>query len=75
MSELLKQIENQVLTLPAQERAFLADRLLSSLNEDSFTDNEAEWIIEAEKRYKEYKNGKRKGVSAEKVFEEAEKIK
>ncbi|MDY0362124.1 MAG: addiction module protein [Desulforegulaceae bacterium] len=49
MSELLKQIENQVLTLPAQERAFLADRLLSSLNEDSFTDNEAEWIIEAEK--------------------------
>ena len=45
MSELLKQIENQVLTLPAQERAFLADRLLSSLKEDSFTGNEADKIM------------------------------
>ncbi len=38
MSELLKKIENEVFSLSNQERAFLADRLLSSLGEDSFND-------------------------------------
>ncbi len=74
MSELLKKIENEMLSLPSQERAFLADRLLSTLDEHSLSDIDSEWIAEAERRYDAYKKGKRGGIQAEKVFEKAEDL-
>jgi len=74
MSELLKRIENEALELPVQERAFLADRLLSSLNENALTDFEISWIDEAEHRYKEYQKGLRPGIPAHEVFSEAERL-
>ncbi len=74
MSELLKKIESEILSLPSQERAFLADRLLSTLDEHSLSDIDSEWIAEAERRYDAYKNGERGGVQAEKVFEKAEDL-
>ena len=74
MSDLLKKIENEVLSLSNQERAFLADRLLSSLGEDAFTEIDSAWIDEAERRYKEYKEGKRPGIKAQEVFAEADRI-
>lgn len=74
MSELLKKIETEILNLPAQERAFLADRLLSSLDENALSEVDIAWVAEAERRYDEYKQGKRKGTPADKVFEEAEKL-
>jgi hypothetical protein len=52
----------------------LADRLLSSLDEDVFTDIDVAWIAEAERRYQEYKEGKRPGIAAQKVFAEADRI-
>ncbi|WP_435550128.1 addiction module protein [Desulfobacterium sp. N47] len=55
MSDLLKKIENEALSLSIQDRAFLADRLLSSLGEDVLSDIDNAWIAEAERRYKEYK--------------------
>ena len=74
MSELLERIENEVLSLSKQERAFLADRLLSSLGENNLTDIDVAWIAEAERRYEEYKNGKRPGIPANEVFTEADRI-
>ncbi len=74
MSELLKKIECEVFSLPPQERAFLADRLLSSLDENSLSEVDEAWVTEAERRYQEYKQGKRPGIPAGKVFEEAEKL-
>ena len=74
MSDLLKKIENEVLSLSNQERAFLADRLLSSLGEDSFTDIDAAWVAEAERRYKEYRDGNRPGINAQEVFAEADRM-
>ena len=74
MSDLLKKIENEALSLSNQERAFLADRLLSSLSEDAFNDVEAAWIAEAELRYKKYKEGSRPGIEAQEVFAEADRI-
>ena len=74
MSDLLKKIEDEVLSLSAQERAFLADRLLSSLGEDVLTDIDAAWIAEAERRYQEYKEGRRPGIEAQEVFAEADRI-
>ena len=64
MSELLKRIENEALALSSQERAFLADRLLSSLGEEVLTDIDAAWIEEVERRYQEYNEGRRVGISA-----------
>ena len=74
MSNLLKKIENEVLSLSVQERAFLADCLLSSLDEDTLTDIDAAWIAEAERRYQEYREGKRPGVAAQEVFSEADRM-
>jgi putative addiction module component (TIGR02574 family) len=74
MTDLLKKIEAEVLSLSHQERAFLADRLLSSLGEDVLADIDIAWIAEAERRYKEYKEGHRSGIDAKKVFAEADRI-
>lgn len=74
MSNILKKIKDEALSLSNHERAFLADRLLSSLSEDAFTDIDAAWIAEAERRYKEYKEGSRPGIKAQEVFDEADRI-
>lgn len=74
MSNLLKKIQHDALNLTGQERAFLADRLLSSLGDDVLTDVDAAWIEEAERRYQDYKEGKRQGVSAQDVFAKADMI-
>lgn len=72
MSILLEKIQKDALSLSGQERAFLADRLLSSLGDDILTEVDVAWIEEAERRYQEFKGGKRQGVSAQEVFAEAD---
>jgi putative addiction module component (TIGR02574 family) len=74
MSTILEKIENDALRLSKQERAFLADRLLSSLDGDALTDVDEAWVAEAERRYKEYKEGKQQGISAKNVFAEADRM-
>jgi putative addiction module component (TIGR02574 family) len=74
MTDLLKKIETEALSLSHQERAFLADRLLSSLGDDVLTDIDVAWIAEAERRYQEYKEGRRSGIDAKDVFAEADRI-
>ena len=74
MSKLLKKIEHDVLNLTSQERAFLADRLLSSLGEEALTEVDEAWIEEADRRYKDYKDGKRPGIPAHEVFAKADSM-
>ncbi len=74
MSDLLKKIEREALELTQQERAFLADRLLSSLDGAALNDIDSAWIAEAERRYQEYKDGKKEGIPAQDVFDEADRI-
>ncbi len=74
MSDLLEKLEDEALRLSRQERAFLADRLLSSLDGEVMTDIDAAWIVEAERRYQEYKGGTRPGVDSQEVFSEADQI-
>ncbi|MCK4467434.1 MAG: addiction module protein, partial [Desulfobacterales bacterium] len=47
MSAVLEKLEHEALSLSRQERAFLADRLLSSLDGDVLSDVDAAWIAEA----------------------------
>ena len=73
MATTIEKIEQDLLKLPKQERAFLADRLLSSLDGEVLNEIDAAWVLEAERRFEEYKSGKRQVVSAQDVFTEADR--
>ena len=74
MTTVLEKVEQEALSLPDQERAFLADRLLSSLGGEVLSDVDTAWVAEAERRYAEYKEGKRQPIPASQVFDEADRI-
>nr|VFK30727.1 MAG: putative addiction module component, TIGR02574 family [Candidatus Kentron sp. MB]VFK34274.1 MAG: putative addiction module component, TIGR02574 family [Candidatus Kentron sp. MB]VFK76629.1 MAG: putative addiction module component, TIGR02574 family [Candidatus Kentron sp. MB] len=74
MSAILEKVEVDALSLPQQERAFLADRLLSSLGGEILDDVEEAWVLEAERRYGEYKEGRREPIPASEVFAEADRL-
>ncbi len=71
MASKLKEIEENALQLSPQDRAELAEHLIHSLDELEDAEAERLWIEEAERRYKEYKEGKVEGIPAEVVFKEA----
>nr|VFJ46115.1 MAG: putative addiction module component, TIGR02574 family [Candidatus Kentron sp. DK] len=74
MSAILERVEQEALSLSLPERAFLADRLLSSLDGEVFDDVEAAWVLEVEKRYREYQEGRRESIPASQVFAEADRL-
>jgi putative addiction module component (TIGR02574 family) len=74
MTAILDKVELEALNLPREERAFLADRLLSSLGDEVLSDVDTAWVAEAEHRYAEYKRGNRQPVPAAKVFADADQI-
>ncbi len=67
----VKEIEKEALRLSSRERALLAEHLISSLDEQVDPEAERLWVEEAERRYREYKEGKVKAKSAKAVFKEA----
>ncbi|MGE0557255.1 MAG: addiction module protein [Burkholderiales bacterium] len=58
----LEMIEAQALSLTPEERAQLADRLITSLFEDQ--DIEEAWAVEVERRIKDIENGRARLVPA-----------
>jgi len=74
MPAVLEKIEHDALSLPQDERAFLADRLLSSLGSEVLSDVDAAWVQEAERRYDEYKQGTRQPIPSSAVFAEADRM-
>lgn len=71
MPSKIQEIENEVLSLPPQERAIIAEHIIRSLDDEEDPEVERLWIAEAERRYKEYKEGKVKARPAALVFKEA----
>lgn len=74
MTAVLEKVEQEALSLPEQERAFLADRLLSSLGGGALSDVDMAWVAEAERRYEGYRKGERQVVPAAKVLAEADRL-
>ena len=74
MTAIMEKIEKEILSLSREERAFLADRLLRSLDGESLTDVDKAWVAEAEQRYAEYQEGKRKPIPATDVFAEVDRM-
>lgn len=60
-------IEKQVLHLPVEDRAKLAQRLLESLDELSEEEAAKLWLSEAERRAREIDEGKVKLIPAEEL--------
>jgi putative addiction module component (TIGR02574 family) len=72
MSSSLREVEKDALQLSAEDRARLAVRLLSSLDEGTESPDEIEklWIAEAERRFQGLRAGTVKGIPAAEVFAE-----
>jgi len=64
-------LEAKALKLPPEERARLAERLISSLDPEADADSEALWVREAERRLEELESGDVDPISAERVIEKA----
>ena len=71
MSATVEKIALELLGLPAESRALLAEKLIESLDEKQDKNVESLWIKEARRRSKEIKSGKVKCKPAKDVLREA----
>ncbi len=63
----MKEIIQEASSLPVEERAFVVDSLLKSLNPPD-ADIEKEWIAVAKNRLAELRSGRMKAVPGDEVF-------
>lgn len=66
-----REVESRALRLPREERARLAQRLISSLDQEVTPDVDKLWLREVERRLHELKSEKVAGILAEKVVRRA----
>ena len=71
METKLDELTTAALRLGIEERAELAGRLLLSLDEPSESEVERLWLEEAERRLKEFRSGRVRGIPADEVFRRA----
>ena len=71
MANRARDLESKALKLSRTERARLAQRLISSLDQERDPDAEKFWLREAERRLAELKSGKVAGIPAAKVIRKA----
>ena len=71
MSPNLDQLTADAMKLPLRDRVQLAQRLVSTLDEEVETDTEASWFAEAERRLEELRSGKVEGIDSEEAFRSA----
>jgi putative addiction module component (TIGR02574 family) len=70
MSE-LEQITTQLLSLPVEKRAELAEILIQSLDEQKGEDIRSAWLLEIQRRDNEIRSGQAVCKPAEQVLREA----
>ncbi len=71
MTALVKNLADTVTKLPPKDRAYLAERLLASLED---ADWEEQWVGESASRRDEISSGRTKPVSAEEVYRRIESL-
>lgn len=71
MADSASKLEAKALKLPPEQRARLAELLISSLDQASDPESEQLWIQEAERRLEELESGRVEAVPAERVIENA----
>lgn len=73
MSTLAEELSRQALALPPEERAWLAEELLATV-QDVDREVEAAWDAEIRQRLAEIDSGEAKLVPAEEVFDELRRL-
>jgi putative addiction module component (TIGR02574 family) len=68
MSTDLDQLTAEAMKLPLRDRVQLAQRLVSTIDDEFETDTEALWFAEAERRLEELRSGKVQGIDSEDAF-------
>jgi len=71
MTAVLKEIATTVEQLPTKDRAYLAERLIASLEEG---DAEPQWTSEALRRRDEVRSGKVRPIPAAQVYRRIERL-
>jgi len=66
-------LTNQILSLPCEDRIYMVDKLLESLNAPSSEEHDRLWAAEVERRIEEIDSGKVKTIPGDQVFAEARK--
>ena len=72
MIALTKKVYNEILELPSNEKIELADRLLLNLTPIDNSVDKA-WLLESERRLKEYRDGNVEVIPGDQVFENIHK--
>ena len=70
----LEELSEQVLRLPRESRALLADRIAESLDSAELEEIEHLWALEACRRLEEIDSGKVKAIQGEEVLAEIRRI-
>ena len=68
MDTLFDEIVADAMKLPLRDRVRLAQRLVSSLDDETETDVDALWAAEVERRLEELRTGTVKGIDAAEAF-------
>ncbi len=71
MAEPSRDLESEALRLPPEQRARLAERLISSLESEPDARVEELWLAEAERRLDDLESGRVQGVPADEVIADA----
>lgn len=66
-----EQLEVEIMKLDIEARARLAEKILMSLDAPSDEENLRLWVLEAERRLKDLREGNARETSAEEVFHSA----
>ena len=64
----IEQLTEEILSLPSESRALLADKLVESLEFDADPAIQSIWVTEAKRRRDEVRNGSVQTVSGEDVL-------
>jgi putative addiction module component (TIGR02574 family) len=71
MADPASKLESKMLKLPPEQRARLAQRLISSLDQASDPEAEELWLRESERRLDELESGQVEPVPSERVIDKA----
>lgn len=73
MTAATTKLEEKILSLPCEDRVYLVEKLLKSLNSPSREEIDKAWDEESERRIDEIESGKVQTIPGEQVFQEIRK--
>jgi hypothetical protein len=70
----LEQLTEEILALPSASRAFLAEKLIESLEFDPDPETQSAWIVEARKRRDEVRAGMVQPIPGEEALAQVRRL-